>query len=301
MRPQAIDMAQTPTATATAPLGISTRTQLRLLGGITAALLAGTVAYMLWGYLIHRPEFLVHPATFRLDTPAWTSPELAEQIRTVEGLSRSYSIFERGLTKKIARIYESSPWVRKVHQIKREFPNKISMRLELRRPAAAIRKGQRYYLVDEDAVRLPRDYYLWPHPAIKPQPPMLLQDRLTELPNPGERWQDRGVRAGVLLGKYLAEHGMLGKLKITTIDATNVGRRRRGGDSCLVLLTEGHTKILWGCSPLCNQPRELTDQQKLASLVTVAEAEKYDFSKLEYIDVRWERPAARKRLVAKVE
>jgi len=272
---------------------------MRLLAGVTAALLAGTVLYMLWGHLIHQPEFMVHPATFRLETPPWASPELAEQIRHSDGLARSYSIFERGLTKRIARAYEGSPWVRKVHEIRREFPNRISMRLELRRPAAAIRKGQKYYLVDEDAVRLPRDYYLWPHPAIKPQPPMLLHERLTELPEPGDRWQDRGVRAGVSLAKFLAEHGVLSKMKITTIDATNVGRRRRNGDSCLVLLTEGHTKILWGCSPLCNQPCELTDQQKLASLVTVAEAEKYDFSKLEYIDVRWERPAARKRQVAR--
>ena len=279
--------------------GVSSGGALRVLTGVSVALLAGTILYSVWDYLIHRPEFLVYPSTFQLETPPWASEKLAREIQNVPGLAEHYSIFERGLTRKIARAYEGSPWVYKVLQIKREFPNKIDMKLILRKPAAVVRKGHKYYLADEDAVRLPQDYYLWPHPAIKL--PMLFQDRLKELPEPGDTWQDRGVRAGVLLAKFLSESRVLDKLKITTIDATNLGQRRRRGDSCLVLLTEGHTRILWGCSPLCNQPGELSDREKLASLLTVAEAEKYDFSKLEYIDVRWERPAARRRQVARAE
>lgn len=278
--------------------GVSRGGALRVLTGVSVALLAGTMLYGVWDYLIHRPEFLVYPSTFQLATPPWASDKLAQEIQKVPGLGECYSIFERGLTRRIARAYESSPWVYEVRQIKREFPNKIDMTLVIRKPVAVVRKGHKYYLADEDGVRLPQDYYLWPHPAIKL--PMLFQDRLKELPEPGKSWQDRGVRAGVLLAKFLGENGILDKLKITTIDATNVGQRRRRGDSCLVLLNEDHTRILWGCSPLCAQPGELPDREKLASLLTVAEVEKYDFSKLEYIDVRWERPAARRRQVAKV-
>lgn len=271
---------------------------LRILAGASVALMLGLLLHSTWSYLTHRPEFMVHPDRFQLDTPAWATDELSKDVCGAKGLDRAYSIFERGMTHKIARAFESSPWVRQVQSIKREFPNKIQMQLALRRPVAVIRVDGKQYLADDQAVRLPREYYHWPHSAIPM--PMIFRDKLREIPEPGDPWRDRGVRAGVMLAQFLSKNQVLEKLRITAIEASGVCRRRLGGDSCLCLLTEDHTRILWGCSTLCESPGELSDEEKLANLMSVAEKENYDFSRLEYVDVRWERPAARRRPAAPV-
>ena len=269
----------------------------RLLVGAALVLLLAWAIQIGWQRLTHQPEFLVYPSTFQLDTPAWATEELAEELRHVDGLSKRYSIFEFGLTHRIASAYEKCPWVYRVLHIRREFPSTIHIKLMLRKPVAAVRVGREFHLADEEAVRLPREFYVWPHPAF--DLPMLFHDRLREpLPDAGTRWRDRGVRAGVLLAKFLGDRRMLKKFKITTIDATQLTAPRSRSKGGLVLLTEHHTPILWGSSPLCNAPGERTDEQKLANLIAAGEAESYDFSKLEYVDVRYAKAVSKRRRMA---
>ncbi len=268
----------------------------RFLLGASLVLLAAMAAQIGWERFAQQPEFMVYPSTFQLDTPKWATPELADELRRVKGLKKRYSIFEFGLTHKIAKAYEQCPWVYKVLRIRREFPNTIRMELMLRKPAAVVEFGRTLYLVDEDAVCLPRKFYVWPHPSF--DVPRVLRAGLRVLPQAGQVWDDPGVKAGVRLAKFLASRKMLHKFKITTIDASNVGRPNGRRDSELVLITEQHTRILWGSPARSHVPGELTDEQKLVNLVAVGEAENYDFRRLREIDVRGERPYGRTRRVA---
>ncbi len=269
---------------------------MRLLLGLSLALLAAMTAQIGWERLANRPEFLVYPSTFQLKTPEWATPRLSEELRNVEGLAKCYSIFEFDLTRKIAQAYERCPWVYKVVSIRREFPNRIKMQLILRKPAAMVELKRKLYLTDEDAVRLPREFYIWPDPKF--DVPRIVRRGLKELPQPGKKWRDMGVRAAAHLAKFLADRKMLRRFQITTIDASNVGRPNGRRDSELVLWTAQHTRILWGSSPLSHAPGELSDEQKLANLLAVGEAEKYDFRRLEEVDVRWDRPYGKSRFVA---
>jgi len=247
----------------------------------------------LWHCVTHLDMFMISPSTLSLQMPSWTQGAIEAEIRRAPGLQGRFSIFERGLTAKLAKAYESSPWVRRVHWLKKEFPNKISMSLEIRKPIGVVRQGSARYLIDGDGVRLPAEYYSLP--AEQLAYPYVTTARSTLVPAPGQRWDDAAIQAGAELVQFLRRNEADTLVRITAIDVTGVGGRRRTGKSDIVLWTESGTRIRWGCPPSCGQPDELSYPHRLRNLLDVAANRNNDLSDLEYLDVRWTPPQGKLR------
>jgi hypothetical protein len=52
--------------------------------------------------------------------------------------------------------------------------------------------------------------------------------------------------------------------------------------------------IKWGCPASSGRVNELSDYEKLQNLLSVAKEEGVDLSNMEYVDVRWKTPLAKR-------
>ncbi|MDE1890293.1 MAG: hypothetical protein KGI30_08590 [Planctomycetota bacterium] len=259
---------------------------------------ACTIALVVWGIekvwqsLTDLNIFKVSPATFSFHTPLWVTDRFSDDIKHVATLNEQYGMYENNLAQKIADAYGNVVLIKKVDSIKRTFPNKLNIKLVLRKPAAIVKSGNNTYLVDDECVLLPKEYYTLTH--VEYESPYIKSSRLAKLPLYGSNWNDKGVKAGVELLKFLRENNIHALFKILAVDVSNVCKRRSTGKSDIVLWTENNTQIWWGCSSLCKEPSELSDKEKLQNLLSIAKAEGTNLKQMEYVDVRWKKPLGKR-------
>ncbi len=259
---------------------------------------ACTIALVVWGIekvwqsLTDLNIFKVSPATFSFHTPPWVTDRFSADIKHVTTLNEQYGMYENNLAQKIADAYGNVVLIKKVDSIKRTFPNKLNIKLVLRKPTAIVKSGNNTYLVDDECVLLPKEYYTLTH--VEYESPYIKSSRLAKLPLYGSNWNDKGVKAGVELLKFLRENNIHALFKILAVDVSNVCKRRSTGKSDIVLWTENNTQIWWGCSSFCKEPSELSDKEKLQNLLSVAKAEGTNLKQMEYVDVRWKKPLGKR-------
>ncbi len=246
----------------------------------------------LWYSLTDLNIFKVSPHTFSFHTPSWVTDRFSNDIKHVASLQDQYGMFENKLTQTIADIYGGIVLIKKVDSIKRIFPNKLSIKLILRKPTAIVKSGNNTYLVDDECILLPKEYYLLPNPEY--DNPVIQSNKLARLPLHGSKWNDKGVEVGIELIKFLRANNVHNLFKILTVDVSNVCKRRFTGKSDIILWTENNTQIRWGCSPLCKEPNELSDEEKLQNLLSIAKLEGTNLKHMEYVDVRWKKPLGKR-------
>ena len=235
---------------------------------------------------------MVSPATFSFETPDWATDEFIHEINNIHGLKNKYNIFEKDLTKKIVDVYESSPLISKVNYVERELPNRLKMKFELRRPVAIVKRKRKKYLVDKDCVRLPEKFYKYPEEG--DDPIYIISRKSVKIPEYGEKWKDRSIEDGINLLNYLKHNKIDKLLKIVSIDVSKIGGRRKDGKIGVELWTKDGAKIKWGFSASSGQVNELSNYEKLQNLLSVAMEEGADLENLEYVDVRWKTPLAKR-------
>jgi len=245
-----------------------------------------------WLHFTNQKLFLVSPATFTFETPDWVTDRFIEKIRNIHGLKIKYNIFEKDLTKKIAEVYEKSSLVSQVVSVQRKLPNMIKIKLELRRPIAIVKRKSEEYLVDKECVRLIRDLYKFPEK--EGGQIYIVDNRRLKVPDYGEKWNNRSVEEGVNLLNYLKYNKIDELFKIATIDVSRIDRRKKNGRSDIILWTKNGTMIKWGSQPSPENLHELSNFEKLQNLLSVANEEGTDLSNLEYVDVRWKTPIAKR-------
>lgn len=262
------------------------------------ACLMGWATYEGWRQLTVLEDFSVRDVSLTIFPVDGVKPGLLEEVRNTKGLL-GRSLFEKDLTKKVAETLEQNPWVLKVHSVKKEFPNKLSVRLELRRPSAVLRKNGAFHLLDDDGMVLPTGYYSWPSDQGKT--PYIQSARIRKMPRAGERLDDLGIKAGIELVKFLKDNDAHRRLGINVVDVSNVGLGRTVGESDIVLWTKDGVAIKWGCSALCQQVDELSDSEKLKNLYSVVKTEESRLDHMEYVDVRWKTPRGKIRRIVSVK
>lgn len=233
-------------------------------------------------------EFKIKQREISLAIPDWVSEKGKQEIKNISLLNKEYRIYDKHLTEKIATIYEQNPLFKGVSSITREFPNRINIRLELRKPIAAIKSKGQYFLIDSNAVRLPHEYYLWP--TKNDQAIYILINKLYDIPPCGKRWDDKRILAGIELARFLRKNRADKLLEIEKIDVSKAAAR----ESDIVLWTKSGTKIKWGSSSLYAELNELSDAEKLKNLFSIAKVEGNKLKGLEYVDVRWDRPVGKR-------
>ena len=244
-----------------------------------------------WKRLIDQDIFVVSPATFSFEPPDWATDEFAHEINNIHGLKDKYNIFERDLTKQIVDVYESSPLISKVNYVQRELPNRLKMKFELRRPVAIVKRKRKKYMIDKDCVRLPKKYYNYPEEG---DPIYIISRKSVNVPRYGEKWKDRSIEDGIDLLNFLRHNKVDKLLKIVSIDVSKIGDRRKDGKIGVELWTKDGAKIKWGFSAQSGQVNELSNYEKLQNLLSVAMEAGTDLENLEYVDVRWKEPLAKR-------
>ena len=240
-----------------------------------------------WKHITSQSVFTVNPVTFSFEAPDWATDKLVSELKNIPGLKEKYNMFEKGLTGKIAGLYEKSPFISKVHYVERELPNRLNLKFELRRPIAIVKRKNKEYLVDKDCVRLPPKYYKYPEGG---NPIYMVCNKSTNIPGYGEKWDDRPIEEGLGLLNYLKYNRIDKLLKIVTLDVSNVARKPETGKSNITLWTEKGTMIKWGCPLSCEKPNELSNYEKLQNLLSVAKEEGPNLANMEYVDLRWKTP-----------
>lgn len=244
-----------------------------------------------WKRLTEQDIFVVSPATFSFEAPDWATDEFAHEINNIHGLKDKYNIFEKDLTKQIVNVYESSPLISRVNYVQRELPNRLKMKFELRRPVAIVKRKRKKYLIDKDCVRLPKKFYNYP---IEGDPIYIISKKSVKVPRYGEKWKDRSIEDGIDLLNYLRHNKVDKLLKIVSIDVSKIGDRHKDGKIGVELWTKDGAKIKWGFSASSGQVNELSNYEKLQNLLSVAMEAGADLENVEYVDVRWKTPLAKR-------
>ncbi|MEK7309812.1 MAG: hypothetical protein AAB038_03260 [Planctomycetota bacterium] len=248
---------------------------------IPAFVLGATVFLLL---IIHRkvyahyaiePQYQINLAPLEvLAAPDWCNdPSFEDAIRNSMKLEGQISIFDKDLIPRLLAKYENNPWVARVDSIEKQFPNKLNVKLELRRPVVVVElkkwnNRSFYYLVDKDSVRIPGEYYTVPNLPITL--PIVVGVRNSP-PMPGQRWQDQGLTDAIDVAGAFKQYDVYQKLDIAAIDITNSGGRRNKQSSEIVILTGNHTQIEWGRPVNTDKPFELSAAEKIKNLCRVLE------------------------------
>ena len=244
------------------------------------ALVLGVTVFLL--LIIHRkvyahyamePQYRINLAPLEvLAAPDWCNdPSFEDAIRNSMKLEGRVSVFDKDLIPRLLAKYEGNPWVARVESIEKQFPNKLTVKLELRRPVVVVElkkwnNRSFYYLVDKDTVRIPGEYYTVP--ALPITLPIVVGVRNSP-PLPGQKWQDQGLTDAIDVACVFKQYDVYPKLDVAAIDITNSGGRRNKQSSELVILTGNHTQIEWGRPVNTDKPFELSAAEKIKNLCRV--------------------------------
>ena len=172
-----------------------------------------------------------------VNTPAWMSSKLQEEIRTLAASPVTDDPLDReGLNKSVSAV-RASPWVAEVKRVQRTNTGELRVWAEYRSPVAAVETEDGCRVVDATGIVLPGVYD-------KEQGHHLGIPLITRVANPppteGTRWQGEDLKAGLVLLQYLR-----GQPYYSQIRAFDVGDHDAKGRLRLSLLTR-HGMVRWG-------------------------------------------------------
>ena len=236
------------------------------------------------------PEFQVNPAEIALDAPLVRPQAMIDDFigRDNDGagvLSRPCSLFTRGLCDRVAGAYAKSPWVRRVIEVRKVYPNKLHVDLELRKPFAVIESDGNRYCLGRDGVALdPQVYLLTPDVQETLGPIVRVPDGLLA-PSAGERWQHGAVEGGLaMLETCRQELGDDVNVETIVMALTTTPGVEPFVGATLVLA--GGTRVEWGKAPIGRPSSgEVPTERKIESLRGIVAEERGDLSRLESIIV----------------
>ena len=248
----------------------------------------------LWQHLEQRPEFALDASTLRLGYTQDCIKEeaMAQELRSrLPALPDTVSLLRGDLAERIGQELSNCPWVLEVEAVERQFPNRLSVRVNFRNPAAIVQFEGQNYLVDRQGFWLPGELYRLPADWDAQSTPCIVDAGLRGSPCVGQRWGWPRIAAGAMLTEFLREKGLFDKLALRAVDVSHVGKG--GTKPEIVLICNNGAHVRWGTSrcyahieglePL---PDAASDEEKLSKLL--AKLQEYpELDQLEYIDLRF--------------
>lgn len=226
------------------------------------------------------PKFQATTASLSLkNLPSFLTPYTQEVAP--EGFVGS-SVMQRETLAAIAAAYRRNPWVEDVQEIKKQYPNKISVSLAVRQPAAWVEHAEGYMLCDMRGVRLPTV-------SVSPSDLPILTGISTLLPSVGQQWQGSLVPMGISLIRTLKQNGLLQSLQISQVQFAN---SQKNSNSVSLICHLPHLLVSWG-----HISEDLVSwRQKIHALKTIESTwESWDMNELEYVDIRFGYPILHNR------
>jgi len=268
-------------------------------GGAAAILVTPMVAlliFLLTDVVAERiaatPRFRVSSAYFDVrGAPDHLPSGFARSIGDFPVLDRPRSILDPELPGIVRARLEAHPWVRRVVEVRRRFPNLIDLDVQLRRALGVFRvEGERLAL-DGEGVVLEEHTRLAP-----PRLPWITTPGapISFVPTRGHRFAAGGAvqeALGVLEElDRVADHPALHHLRLREVCVGRAGRPRQVGDSDIRLVFDTGVEVLWGRSPRSAAGiMEIPASTKLDHLARVQRTWPGLVS-VKLVDLRFERP-----------
>jgi hypothetical protein len=167
-----------------------------------------------------------------------------------------------GLVEEIGRRVSSVGWVKRVQRVEKLHDGRVLIRCDYRFPAAMVESGRKYYLVDEEGVRLPGEYVHDPKYR-------LVTGVAASAPAPGAVWPGEDVQAGLAMLNVLSKEAFW--KQVAGVSVSNFRGRADSRASHIEVVTvaagSGRVagRIRWG-SALGQEIEEPTVEEKLAIL-----------------------------------
>ncbi|HYE16825.1 MAG TPA: hypothetical protein VEA69_00150, partial [Tepidisphaeraceae bacterium] len=224
----------------------------------------GFVGLFAWGYLRMR-DHVAKDVAFRKDAPrvvlknrpAWMSDGVAAKIVAVAQPDVAHSAFDHGLLVNIASLLrnhrDTAPWIRQVNAVRRAYDkapgDMIEVDCDFRAPAALVRFGDYYWLVDGDGTLLPEQYAPAEVRRVMYDDAARLNLRVIEgvaaaPPEAGQRWRGEDLLAGIEMVKLL--HGRASADEVERVNVANFMGRVDRREAQVVLVTRYNTQVRWG-------------------------------------------------------
>jgi hypothetical protein len=235
---------------------------------IVLLVIAGIAAYFLvpkaldWlPDLSHRPEYVVKVEDIHVtDVPPWVPRTFVRQVIREGGLSNELSSLDPRLVDDVAAAFQKHPWVDHVVSVRKEFPHRIMVVLEYRKPAAFVVAEAERFPVDKHAVLLPPPDL----PPAEDEFPVITNARSKPPKEAGSTWHDRTIEDTAKIADVLGNFWK--KLQLRAIEIPNVPENVNPNDMVYALRTSGGSRIIWGRAPGTDHPGELTPEQKVGRL-----------------------------------
>jgi hypothetical protein len=189
--------------------------------------------------------------------PAWMSDLVAQQIATQVAPRGAHSAFDHDMLVEITRMLKTNPWIMNVRSVRRVYGDAPGDTLELdcdfRTPAALVRTGNAFYLIDRNGVRLPEQYAANEVERVVKTPDghvniLVIEGVSRPAPaNAGQKWTGEDLRAGLdMAGLLLDPANQPFTHEIRRINVENFNGRHDAREAQIVLTTCYNTQIRWG-------------------------------------------------------
>lgn len=216
------------------------------------ALIAGFVALHLF------VQGSLDPAEFSISNDDLNRTGL---IRLPPG--RTNLLDENAIAQLGARI-ERSPQIKRIVRLERVYPNSLRIQIERRRPFLSVHVADRFYTVDEEAVRLEGEHAAEPATQTR----IVISGIMSEVPPAGGPWRSRDMMVAFEMVDTILKHGAL-KSVVEEVDVTNVDGRVSRLESEIVLHCRGRWKLYWGGPPSSKRLGEISTEEKLQNLTLI--------------------------------
>jgi len=263
---------------------------------VAAAVLAGVGvigAWRLWQGLTGMEMFAVEPSDPFLES-GWIRSEAmrADFLANDESgvLATPCSIFAAGLSERVADAYAASPWVRRVKGVRKVFPNRLDIELEMREPFALVQVGERSYCVDEDGMVLDPTVYDLRWERLSALGPRVVLSGPVRTPLARQAWTDMPVTGGLAMVRLCREQ-FLDRVNVGRIEVES-SRARDGSPQAMAwLVLQNGPRVYWGHVPTGEgSTAEIETPEKAAVLLAVVTKEGGNLRRIRTLDVRWDPP-----------
>lgn len=197
--------------------------------------------------------------------PTITFVDLPASLRPIALADLQYSIREfkawpwtqDNLCKDMAQHLEQVGWIRQLHYVRRTADAHFEVSATYRIPVVMVQKNTFYYLIDNQAVRLPGTYTYDEHW-------LLLQGVGNSAPPAGSLWMGQDLQAGLAMLRVIDAEPYFSQLSAILVD--NFEGRADSRRPHLALATDRPSgRIYWGSAP-GQEIEENSVAQKLAIL-----------------------------------
>lgn len=233
---------------------------------------------LLWRVAMADPRFRIKGDLLGLDGTVRQCPEALPELSGMGARFNGRSLLDPLLVGDLERAYSESVWVRRVTHLRRNFPNRVNLELELRLPAAQVQSGGRYWMVDVDGVLLPVEGAAKPFERL-PEIVGVTSRTIGGKPErAGGRWHDESVTGGLGVMRAFWGSPLSEALPVARV-VVNTGVFKSGEGSAreirrrFEVVTSTGAVVRWGTYNPEISGDELTSAEKMFNLESLLRSE----------------------------